>query len=303
MTNKNWLWVDDERTMAAAAAGLGRATCLGIDTEYDSFRYFREKLCLIQVNTGEKTCLVDPLKGPAPLMLKKSFADPAVLKIMHAGDNDIRILKRDYGFQFQNVFDTHRAAALLGSKHLALSTLIGEYLGITFDKEKKMQRSRWDIRPLSEDQLRYAVADTEHLFALYRKLNEGLRLKGLEAEAVKVFGEIAAAEWREKECDRRGHERINGYQGLQAEERRRLQKLFRWRFQKAKEINRALFMVLSEGELIALAKAEIASAEELRTGGILSAGKTESYGRELLEVLQREEALPPGRSRAGSLVS
>ena len=287
--------------MREAADDIGNSALLAIDTEYDSFRYFRDKLCLIQVKAKKKTYLFDPLEGPEPSMLEECFSDPAILKIMHAGDNDIRILKRDYGFEFRNIFDTHRAASLLGCQRLALSTLIGQYLGIAFDKKKKLQRSRWDIRPLTEEQLQYAAADTEHLFALYRTLNKELRERGLEAEAAKAFDEIAAVEWREKELNHRGHEKINGYQGLQTEERRLLQKLFRWRFKKAKEINRAFFMVLSDGELVALSRSGISSAEELLESGIISVIKAEPFCRELLEVLKGEEVIPYGRKRACGL--
>lgn len=300
MTNSNWVWVDDLQKMREVGEALGKALLVGIDTEYDSFRYFREKLCLIQVKAGKRTYLFDPLAGPGPSVLKECFSDSRALKIMHAGDNDIRILKRDYGFEFRNIFDTHRAASLLGCQRLALSTLIGQYLGIAFDKKKKMQRSRWDIRPLTEEQLQYAIADTEHLFALYRVLSREIRERGLEVETAKAFDEIAAVEWREKELNLRGHERINGYQGLQVEERRLLQRLFRWRFQKAKEINRAFFMILSDGELIALSRAEIRSAEDLLGSGILSAGKAEPLCGELLEVLKGGEVRPLSRKRAGS---
>jgi len=293
----SWVWVGDFRTMREAARDIEHSALLGIDTEYDSFRYFREKLCLIQVKAKKKTYLFDPLEGPEPSILGECFSDPAVLKIMHAGDNDIRILKRDYGFAFRNIFDTHRAASLLGCQHLALSTLISQYLGIAFDKEKKMQRSRWDLRPLTEEQVRYAVADTAHLSALYHVLDREIWQRGLEAEAAKIFEEIAAVEWREKELNRRGHERINGCQGLNPEERQRLQRLFRWRFKKAKERNRAFFMILSDSELIALSRVELPSADELRSTGILSAEKAKNFCDELAAVLLADDHASPEERR------
>ncbi len=284
----NWVWVDDPQKMRKAGESIGKASLVAVDTEYDSFRYFREKLCLIQVKAGKKTYVFDPLEGPEPTVLGACFSNPAVLKIMHAGDNDVRILKRDYGFSFRNIFDTHRAASLLGCRHLALSTLIEQYLGIAFTKEKKMQRSRWDLRPLSQEQLQYAVADTEHLADLYRVLDRELRERGLEAEAARAFEEVAAAQWREKELPKRGHERINGYMGLNPEERKRLQRLFRWRFRKAKERNRALFMILSDRELIALSRSGVCSTEELLASGILSAERAVAFS-DLASALREDD--------------
>ena len=115
MEQGTWLIVDTPAKAAAAAEDLGNSPVIGMDTEYDSLRYFREKLCLIQLKAAKKTYLFDPLGELDISFLGEYFASPALCKVMHAGDNDIRILKRDYNFEFRNIFDTYRAAALLGS--------------------------------------------------------------------------------------------------------------------------------------------------------------------------------------------
>ncbi len=254
MTDHNWLWVDDPGTAARAQAALSAATLLAVDTEYDSFRYFRDKLCLIQVRSGDTTFLFDTLGECDLSFLGGYFADPLVLKVFHAGDNDIRILRRDYGMTFANIFDTHRAAGLLGCHYLSLSTLITQYLGIEFVKNKKIQRSRWDVRPLTEEQITYAVQDTIWLPDLYDILAREIEDKGLQERAVRSFQGAAAAQWRERTFDRRGHEKLKGYDELSAEEKIRAKKLYAWRFAKAREIDRAMFMVLSDLELVNLAK-------------------------------------------------
>ncbi|MBN2438923.1 MAG: ribonuclease D, partial [Deltaproteobacteria bacterium] len=167
MMKRTWTFVNTPAKLAKAEKSIRAAPVIALDTEYDSFRCFRDKLCLLQVQTGKRTWLIDPLAEGLDLsFLGDVMIDPEVLKIFHAGDNDIRILKRDYAFAFRNIFDTHRAASLLGFRQLALSTLLEIHLGVTL--EKKMQRSRWDIRPLSEEQLDYAALDTAHLPDLYR---------------------------------------------------------------------------------------------------------------------------------------
>lgn len=257
-----WLWVDDPGTAARAQTALGAATLLAVDTEYDSFRYFRDKLCLIQIRAGETTFLFDTLGECDLSFLCAFFADPRVLKVFHAGDNDIRILRRDYGMTFTNIFDTHRAAGLLGCHYLSLSTLITQYLGIEFVKSKKIQRSRWDVRPLTEEQITYAVQDTVWLPDLYTILAGEIANRGLQERAALSFQGAAAAQWRERTFDRRGHEKLKGYDELSAEERIRAKKLYTWRFAKAREIDRAMFMILSDADLINLARLEPADTGE-----------------------------------------
>jgi ribonuclease D len=282
-----WMLVDSRSGLEQAKEDLEGAAVIGIDTEYDSFRYFREKLCLIQISSARRIYLIDPLDVPDLNFLEGAFADPQILKVFHAGDNDIRILKRDYGMRFNNVFDTHRAAALLGCQHLALSTLISLYLGIDFQKNKKMQRSNWENRPLTAEQLDYAVQDAALLIDLYRTLEKEIESKGLQAAAAQAFFGTTQVEWHERTLDPRGHMRIDGYLELEEEERRRLGSLYRWRFQKAKEINRAAFMVLSEKEMIGLSKLSSPTLEALTEGAGLTQERANRFGREIVEALNR----------------
>ncbi|MCX5820421.1 MAG: ribonuclease D [Deltaproteobacteria bacterium] len=282
---KTWTFVNTPAKLAKAEKSIRSAPVIALDTEYDSFRYFREKLCLLQIQAGERTWLIDPLAEGLDLsFLGDVLIDPDILKIFHAGDNDIRILKRDYAFAFRNIFDTHRAASLLGFRQLALSTLLSTHLGVTL--EKKMQRSRWDIRPLSEEQLDYAALDTAHLPGLYRKLDTELHEKGLEKEAKRLFVGMTAVVWRPRVLDRSAHRNIAGYAQLTSGQKERLRLLYRWRFEKAEEINRACFMLLPDPQLVALARLDAASLTTLAGPGPLSAEGSHRFGPEILKILQ-----------------
>ena len=296
----DWTWVDSRSGLEQAREDLEGTAVIGIDTEYDSFRYFRERLCLIQISSARRIYLIDPLDPPDLTFLEEAFADPRILKVLHAGDNDIRILKRDYGMRFDNVFDTHRAAALLGCQHLALSTLICLYLGVDFQKNKKMQRSNWENRPLTAEQLDYAVRDAALLIDLYRTLDKEIEKKGLQAAAAQAFFGTTQVEWHERTLDPRAHMRIDGYAELEEDERWRLGCLYRWRFQKAKEINRAAFMLLSEKEMIGLAKLSSPTLEALTEGAGLARERANRFGREIVEALSRGTCRPiPCRCPAG----
>ena len=279
MTAK-WLLVDTPKKLQRAVNDFEQANVLSIDTEYDSFRYFREKLCLIQIQANHTTYVFDPLDNLNLSFLGRYFDNQHIVKILHAADNDIRLLKRDYKFSFRNIFDTHRAAFLLGFQQLSLDKMIKEFAGVELKKDKKMQRSRWDNRPLTEEQLRYAVQDVIYLPTLYEKQATELGIKDLKDVARDAFAKIAVCSWREKRIDRHGHARIAGYYTLNNEQKELLKRLYAWRFQRAKEENRAIFMFLPDKNLMDLAQ------DIEHPGKYLSQRKMKVYGAEIEQIIK-----------------
>jgi len=281
-----WVWIDSASKLKKAQSNIKRASVVGVDTEYDSFRYFREKLCLIQLINGSTTFLFDPLETLDITFLGNVFSDPTTLKIMHAADNDIRILNRNYGFVFKNIFDTHRAASLLGCKYLSLSNVVHQYLGVEFNKSKKVQRSQWDVRPLTEEQLQYAVRDTSYLVDLYRVLDAELKRENLAEKAREVFESLERIRWSEKVLNPGGYIKIKGADELEEGQQRRLRVLYLWRFEKARETNKARFMILSDQELVELACAPIDELSSLAATAILSPRRIDEYGPDIVRVLR-----------------
>lgn len=284
MTN-SWVWVDNRSKVDEAKNRIEMSVTICVDTEYDSFRYFREKLCLIQIKAANRTYLFDPLGTLDFSFLGTTFSDPNIVKIIHAGDNDIRILKRDYGFEFKNIFDTHRAASILGCRNLSLKSIIAQYLGVELNKTKRMQRSRWENRPLTDEQICYAVLDTAYLSDLYFQLKDKIKQEGLERTASEAFEKMTAVKWHEKTLNFKGHLKIKGAKDLNGYQRERLKALHRWRFKKAKETNIARFMILSNQNILDLSKVEIKSVKSLKKNAILSSKKVRIFGEEIIEVL------------------
>ncbi len=277
--NKTWFLVDNFKKLQRAVDDFDNSSVLSIDTEYDSFRYFREKLCLIQIKAQAATYIFDPLNNIDLSFLGKYFADRKIVKILHAADNDIRLLKRDYNFVFENIFDTHRAAYLLGFQQLSLEKMINQFLNIELKKSKKMQRSRWDTRPLADEQLEYGVQDVAYLPALYLEQLAQLHKKGLAETAQDAFAKIAACNWQEKTIDKRGHTKIAGYPFLNQEQKDILKKLYIWRFQRARDENRAIFMFLPDNTLSDL----VHSGDQWRD--VLPLEKVKLYGDELEQII------------------
>ena len=275
-----WLLVDTPQKLLRAVNNIEKSPVLSIDTEYDSFRYFKEILCLIQIHASGTTYVFDPLGNLDLSFLGKFFRNRQIIKILHAADNDIRLLKRDYKFDFNNIFDTHRAALLLGFKQLSLEKMITQFVGVELKKSKKMQRSRWDNRPLTEEQLQYAVQDVTYLPELYERQLEELKGRDLVQAAKEAFAKIASCNWQEKRLDRQGHVRIKGYYSLNQGQKELLKKLYAWRFRRAKEENRAIFMFLPDKSLLEL----VQNTDNLQE--YLSPEKIKLYGPEIEQIIK-----------------
>src|ERR687885_2392949 len=161
--------------LADAAHQAGR---LGLDTEFMPEGRYRPLLCLVQVVVGDDVVVLDPLTealdaGPLAAVL----ADPAVEIIVHAGRQDVAILRREWSIDFTNVFDTQVAAGFAGfSAQAGYNGLLHDVLRIRLPKTASF--TRWEVRPLTEEQLRYARGDVEHLLPLADEIHRRAAVRG-----------------------------------------------------------------------------------------------------------------------------
>src|SRR3954469_12519299 len=173
--------------LAESARELGR---LGLDTEFMPEGRYRPLLCLVQIVVGEHVEVLDPLVGSfAPTPLAEVLADPAIEIILHAGRQDVAILRREWRTSFTHVFDTQVAAGFAGfSAQAGYNGLLHDVLRIRLSKTASF--TRWDARPLTDEQLRYARGDVEHLLPLadeiQRRLVERGRLEWAREECVAI---------------------------------------------------------------------------------------------------------------------
>ena len=120
---------------------------VALDLEADSLHSYREQICLVQVSTPAGNAILDPLAAPEVLPgLAPLLADPAVRTILHGGDYDVRLLKREQGIEVRNLFDTMIAAQFTGRERFGLAALLEEHFGVRLDK--RHQRADWSRRPL-----------------------------------------------------------------------------------------------------------------------------------------------------------
>src|SRR4030043_821960 len=156
---------------------LAAQPILAVDTESNSLFAYHEQVCLIQFSTPEADYLLDPLGfGDLP-SLAPIFADENIQKTFHAAEYDLLCMKRDYGFEFNNLFDTMLAARIVGRKEVGLGSILESEFNIQADK--RHQRANWGQRPLPGYLLDYARQDTHFLIPLQEILKRQLESKGL----------------------------------------------------------------------------------------------------------------------------
>jgi ribonuclease D len=262
---------------------LRPARRMAIDIEADSLYHYFEKVCLIQISTDHDTYILDPLVIRKVGELGPLMSDPSVEKVFHAASYDVHCLRRDYGFAFVNIFDTHVAAQLLGYEFLGLGALMEALLGVYHSKHR--QRDDWSHRPLASEQLQYAAMDTHHLLRLRDALETELRQKKRLSWAQEEFETAAAMERPEKEFDTEGFRRIKGNRDLSLQEQAILRSLYLLRDKIARKLDVPPFKVLNNSVLIDLVRKQPGSARDLFNRPGVSYRVARKFGTEILRTI------------------
>ena len=279
--------------IAAFAETLRHEKVIAVDLEADSMHNYREKVCLLQFTTPGDTVLVDPLEGGDLSPLGEVLAEPAVRKIFHAADYDIRCLRRDYEWQVNGLFDTMVSCQFLGEEKFALADVLLKYFNVELDK--KFQRADWSQRPMSEGMIRYAAADTAYLHRLAEllegKLVDAARLDWLEEE----FQLLEQVRFQEHEGPM--FLRFKGAGALDRRQLATLEVLLQWREKEAERRDRPPFKILGNPALLAMARTAPHSLQGLTGLEGLSPRVVERYGKTLLKTIAMgietpEEELP-----------
>ena len=170
--------IADSTELAAFCERQAKADFVTVDTEFMRDRTYWPILCLVQVGGPDEAVAIDPMAEGIDLApLFALMANPHVLKVFHAARQDIEIFVNLTGKVPAPIFDTQVAAMVCGFGEAAsYETLAGKLGGAHIDKSARF--TDWSHRPLSERQLRYALADVEPLRTVYEKLAERLAKTG-----------------------------------------------------------------------------------------------------------------------------
>lgn len=165
--------VVDAAGIAQVAQAISRVSELSVDLEADSMHAFRARLCYVQVGTDEEVFLLDTLAPGLSLdPLAETFANPDVTKFFHAAGGDLQFLA-EVGLRVKGLFDTHRAATLLGWPKVGLADLVRERAGLELAKEH--QQADFAQRPLPPELRHYIGEDVRYLTEIGRQVRDACR--------------------------------------------------------------------------------------------------------------------------------
>ncbi|PXA97330.1 ribonuclease D [Nostoc sp. 3335mG] len=171
--------IEDSATLANLCARLSTKPYVVVDTEFMRENTYWPELCLIQIADDEEAAAIDPLAPNIDLgpLLDLLTENEEVLKVFHAGGQDIEIVYNLTGKTPHPLFDTQVAAMALGQgEQIGYSNLVDTYLGIQVDKGARF--TDWSRRPLDTRQIDYAIADVTHLSKIFPRMLDKLRKTG-----------------------------------------------------------------------------------------------------------------------------
>ena len=160
--------ISDSTTLADFCKRMAKASFIAVDTEFMRENTFWPELCLIQVADENEAAAIDPMAAGIDLkpLLDLMTENEDVLKVFHAGGQDIEIVHNLTGKTPHPLFDTQIAAMALGQgEQVGYSNLVDQWLGISLDKGARF--TDWARRPLDDRQIDYAIGDVTHLAKIF----------------------------------------------------------------------------------------------------------------------------------------
>ncbi|MEJ0037398.1 MAG: ribonuclease D [Gammaproteobacteria bacterium] len=270
------------------AARLESAPAIGLDTEFLRERTYRAELCLIQAATADDATCIDPLAEMSLTPLIPALAGQpsptgeTPVKVMHASRQDVEVLFPIAGLM-RPVFDTQIAAALTGlPAQVGYGELVRRTLGV--ELAKSHTRTDWSRRPLSVEQVEYALDDVRYLLPLKASLEEQLdklnRLPWLAEE----LASLTDAQSFTVNPDQ-AWQRLKGLRGLDPGRTRLTHALAAWRERRAIERNRPRGWILDDVALREIVMRVPRTVEQLGQVPELTPGVLKNCAEEFLRMI------------------
>jgi len=306
--------ITDTAALSDLVGRLAKHPFVAVDTEFMRENTFWPDLCLIQIASPEEAAAVDPKAEGidlAPLM-DLMVANDDVLKVFHAGSQDIEIIHNLTGKVPSPLFDTQIAAMALGhGEQVGYSNLIESMLGHSLDKGARF--TDWSRRPLDKRQIDYAIADVTHLAKIFPRLLERLKKTGrggwLDEEMERLADTSSFAfppkdAWKRLRLPSRNPAVLG-----------RLQALAAWRETEARSKNIPRGRIVKDDTLVELAAHPPKTQDDLgRVRGLSAGWRTNDIGQRLMAALKDAKPLDadelpsreprrPGLTKDAALVS
>ncbi|MCO8122065.1 HRDC domain-containing protein [Stieleria sp. TO1_6] len=241
---------------------LADAPVIGFDTEFVSEDRYRPQLCLIQVAAGDRLAIIDPLAMESTDPFWDLLIQPGRTVIAHAAREESRFCYQFTGKPIAGLFDTQLAAGFSGMEFpISLGNLVHRLTGKTLTKGES--RTNWRHRPLSTDQLRYALQDVTDLQPMYRMQLDAIKqldreqwlVEETEIRQQKVIEQETTENWR----------RVSGCTGMTPRQLEIIRHLWRWRDKRAEAQDRPVRRVMRDDLMVELAKRGSSDVKKIRS--------------------------------------
>lgn len=263
---------------------------IALDTEFIREKTYYPRLCLIQLATANDLVCIDPLSIEDLSAFFTWLQNPKMLKVFHAAWQDLEILYHLSGQVPSPIFDTQIAAAVLGlGDQLGYARLVEELLGVQLDKSQS--RTDWARRPLTHQQLDYAIDDVRYLRQIYPLLKQRLQETGRLSWLNKPFERLTeASEYTPNPW--LSWERVKGVQLLKPKQLAVLRELSAWREDLAIQKDLPRRWLLTDEVLVDMARMKNRDLHDFVDIRGLSTEQIARYGQVWLDLIRRAQALP-----------
>lgn len=288
-THHDYDWITTEPELRQYCSDLAQASRIGFDTEFVSEDTFRSQLCLVQVAAAGRLAVIDPLGVGNMTPFWEVIAGPGHDTVVHAGREELLFCRAATGQAPTELFDLQIAAGLVGYEYPAgYSSLMNRLLGEKLHKGET--RTDWRRRPLSVQQIEYALDDVRYLEPMRDKLQA--RLEKMDRTAWMV-DEMAA--WQsdvESSMTRERWRRVSGISGLSARSLAIVREVWRWREEEAERRDQPTRRVLRDDLVVELAKRRSADPKQMRAVRGFERGDLVRALPKISEAVSRALALP-----------
>ena len=276
---------------------LKGAAALGIDTEFVRERSYQPRLELVQIAAPDgEIAIVDygRIGRLDPDPLAPLLADPSILKVFYAAEQDLEMLHMQTGVLPDPIWDAQLALDFFAhAGRRGYASVVESLLG---ERPKSGESlTDWSRRPLAPEQLHYAAEDVRYLLALHdleRKRLEGLgRVAWAEEEFQELRTRVEAAEKRRKD-ENNTYQRIKGWQKLRPRGLAILRELAAWRQREAERRDRPAGTVIRDDLLVEIARRAPASVGELSRLRGIATGLVERHAAALTQAIEAGKSVP-----------
>jgi ribonuclease D len=284
------LYIDTSAALTEFIASVRNAEWLAMDTEFMRERTYYPQLCLLQICDGETAACIDPLALPDLEPLRQLLFDGRILKVWHAARQDLEMLIHLWGQVPVPLFDTQPAAALLGyGNQIGYARLVESVLDVSLTKAET--RTDWSRRPLSPQQLRYALDDVIYLGQLYLALRGRLSDRERLLWLARDFAELADPATYDAAPEERWR-KLKGRQQLRGVRLAVLQALAAWRERWAMQHDLPRRWVLRDEVLVDMARQLPDNPAALTRIRGFEQSRQQLPQNELVELIRRARQLP-----------